>query len=201
MCHALLQTPAFYALLRRIDEDLARLVRDRGCCHCGKPLHSADYPRKPRGCPSAARSDCDTRLSLCCAACRKRATPGLVRFLGRRVYLAIILVLRSGRTQCGCLDSLPDISWPTLKRWRQWWGEDFTNTPAGRWLRGLIPSTSEPLAYPAACCKRSSMTRSVSAWCLHCGCCWPRSDRTGRWPCWKRGDPQSLSIALHSSGP
>jgi len=148
VCHALLQTPAFYALLLRIDEDLADLVREKGCCHCAGVLHSADYPRKPRGCPPAARPDCDTRLSLCCADCRRRTTPGSVRFLDRRIYLAIILVLRSNRTQGSFLDGLPSIGWATLKRWRQWWRETFPNTPAGRWLRGLIPPTPEPPVYP-----------------------------------------------------
>jgi hypothetical protein len=148
VCHALLQTPAFYSLLHRIDEDLAREVRERGCRHCGQPLHNAHYPRKPRGCPPAARLDCDTRLSLCCAECRRRTTPGSVRFLGRRVYLAVILVLRSSRTHGVCLDGLPDIGWATLKRWRQWWAKTFPNTPTGRWLRGRLPPTPEPSAYP-----------------------------------------------------
>jgi hypothetical protein len=148
VCHALLQTPVFYALLRRIDEDLAKEIRDRGCCHCGKPLHSADYPRKPRGCPPAARPECDTRLSLCCADCRRRTTPESVRFLGRRVYLSIIVVLRSSRTHGVCLDGLPDVGWATLKRWRQWWAEAFPSTPAGRWLCGRIPPSPEPFVYP-----------------------------------------------------
>ncbi|KDP88230.1 hypothetical protein CF70_031865 [Cupriavidus sp. SK-3] len=148
MCHALLQTPAFFALLRRIDEDLMKVARDRGCCHCGSALHSANYPRKPRGCPPAARPDCETRLSLCCAECRRRTAPSSVRFLGRRVWLAITLVLRSSGTHGACLDGLPAIGWATLKRWRQWWTETFPNTPTGRWLRGLIPPTPEPLIYP-----------------------------------------------------
>jgi hypothetical protein len=148
VCHALLQTPAFYTLLHRIDEDLAREVHERGCRHCGQPLHNAPYPRKPRGCPSAARPDCDTRLSLCCADCRRRTTPDSVRFLGRRVYLAVILMLRSSRTHGMCLDGLPDIGWATLKRWRQWWTETFPNTPAGRWLRGRLPPTPEACVYP-----------------------------------------------------
>ncbi|MGH8787336.1 MAG: transposase [Cupriavidus necator] len=148
MSHALLQTPAFYALLRRIDDDLAQSVQDKGCQHCGQSLHRADYPRKPRGCPPSARPYCCTRLSFCCADCRRRCTPGSVRFLGRRVYLAIILVLRSGRAHCSCLDELPGIGWATLKRWRQWWTETFPNTPVGRWLRGLIPPTPEPFIYP-----------------------------------------------------
>lgn len=32
-------------------------------------------------------------MSLCCARCRKRRTPPSVRFLGRRVYLAAVVVL------------------------------------------------------------------------------------------------------------
>ncbi len=148
MCHALLQTPAFYTVLRRIDEDLARLVREKGCCHCGKPLHSADYPRKPRGCPPVARLQCDSRLSLCCSHCRRRTTPDSVRFLGRRLYLSIILVLRSSRAHAVCLDGLPQVGAVTLKRWRQWWIEAFPGTPVGRWLPGQMPPSSEPLVFP-----------------------------------------------------
>lgn len=163
MCHALLQTPAFYALLLQIDEDLADVARKRGCCHCAGVLHSADYPRKPRGGPAEARPNCDTRLSLCCADCRKRTTPESVRFLGRRIYLAIIMALRSSRAQSDCLVGLPDIGWATLKRWRQWWRETFPNTPAGRWLRGLIPPAPSRWSIPTACCRRSSATPQVSA--------------------------------------
>jgi hypothetical protein len=148
VCHALLQTPAFYAVLRRIDEDLARLVREKGCCHCGKPLHSADYPRKPRGCPPVARLQCDSRLSLCCSHCRRRTTPESVRFLGRRLYLSIIVVLRSSRAHAVCLDGLPQVGTVTLKRWRQWWSEAFPGTPVGRWLPGRMPPSSEPPVFP-----------------------------------------------------
>ncbi|MFJ1260845.1 transposase [Cupriavidus sp. CuC1] len=148
MCHALLQTPAFFTLLRQIDEDLMQAAHQNGCCHCGHPLHRADYPRKPRGCPPAARPDCSTRLSLCCAGCRKRTTPGSVRFLGRRVYLAIILVLRSSRTHGSGTEGLPDVSWVTLKRWRLWWTDTFPATPVGRWLQGRLPPAPDAVVYP-----------------------------------------------------
>ncbi|WP_245176333.1 transposase [Cupriavidus sp. AcVe19-6a] len=148
VCHALLQTPAFFSLLRRIDEDLMQAARENCCCHCGQPLHRADYPRKPRGCPPAARPDCSTRLSLCCTGCRKRTTPGSVRFLGRRVYLAIITVLRSSRAHCFSIEGLPSVSWVTLKRWRLWWDDTFPTTPIGRWLNGRLPLAPEPVAYP-----------------------------------------------------
>lgn len=94
MCHALLQDPKFPALLLRIDHELAEQTRSEGC-GCGGALHRADYPRKPRGCPREVRPDYSLRLSFCCAQCRKRSTSKSVRFLGRRVYLALAVVLVS----------------------------------------------------------------------------------------------------------
>ena len=96
VCHALVQDAKFSALLLRIDHDLAAQTRSEGC-GCGGALHRADYPRKPRGCPREVRPDHSSRLSFCCAECRKRSTSKSVRFLGRRVYLALAVVLVSAR--------------------------------------------------------------------------------------------------------
>ena len=52
MCHAFLADANFYQLLFQIDESIAEDVRARGC-GCGGVLHSARYPRKPRGIRSA----------------------------------------------------------------------------------------------------------------------------------------------------
>ena len=51
--------------------------------------------RKPRGRPLGLGPEDDWRLSFCCAVdgCRTRATPPSLRFLGRKVYLATIVVL------------------------------------------------------------------------------------------------------------
>ena len=86
----------FLALLLRIDHDLAAQTCADGC-PCGGVLHRADYPRKPRGCPVEVRHDHSSRLSFCCSMCRRRATSMSVRFLGRRVYLALAVVLVSAR--------------------------------------------------------------------------------------------------------
>lgn len=131
MCHAVLQDPAFFRFLCRIDEELASATRLGRCPGCGGPLHVADYPRKPRGCPAAVRGEYSWRLSFTCGRCDARATPPSVRFTGRRVYLAVVLMLvsppgsSSGRRLCG-LFSIPA---RTLKRWRVWWREDFPSTP------------------------------------------------------------------------
>jgi len=86
--------PTRLALLLRIDHYLAARRRADGC-QCGGALHRADYPRKPRGCPVEVRDDHSSRLSFCCAVCRRRATSMSVRFLARRVYFALAVVARA----------------------------------------------------------------------------------------------------------
>ena len=81
-----------------IDEETCRRVAAAGCLSCGGPLHRGDYPRKPRGGLLAVAGEVfSRRISLCCGrrGCRHRATPPSVRFLGRRVYLGVAVVLAS----------------------------------------------------------------------------------------------------------
>lgn len=135
MCHALLQDIKFFQLLVRIDEELAQQTRAAGCA-CGGVLHRANYPRKPRGCPGEVRADFEHRLSFCCSECRKRCTSLSVRFLGRRVYLGLAVILRSARlTQSSAittrLSQSLNVPLRTLQRWRQWWQDQFPLT--GLW--------------------------------------------------------------------
>ncbi len=122
MCHALLHDPKFLALLLRIDHDLAAQMRAEGCA-CGGALHRADYPRKPRGCPLEVRHEHSSRLSFCCSVCRRRSTSMSVRFLARRVYLALAVVR---------LGAALGVQRRTLARWRAWWHEQFAQTPLWR---------------------------------------------------------------------
>lgn len=133
VCHALIQTPKFLRLLLQIDADLAAQMHVVGCA-CGGVLHRANYPRKPRACPKEIRSDFESRLSYCCNLCRKRRTPESVRFLGRRVYVALaVVVLPQRRTTlsadamhlCNSLNVPPR----TISRWRHWWLQLFPITP------------------------------------------------------------------------
>ena len=48
MCHAFFNDSRFYEFLFRVDEEIAAEVQAGGC-RCGGVLHSASYPRKPRG--------------------------------------------------------------------------------------------------------------------------------------------------------
>lgn len=138
MCHALLQDPAFFHFLTDIDRELAETTRLQGCPACNGPLHVADYPRKPRGCPAALQASYSRRLSFTCGRCDQRTTPPSVRFAGRRVYLTVVLMLgsppgcASARTLCERLR----IAAITLKRWRAWWCGTFPSTRFWRSVGG-----------------------------------------------------------------
>jgi hypothetical protein len=131
VCHAVLQDPSFFHFLTHIDKEFAAETRRGHCRGCAGPLHVADFPRKPRGCPAAVREDYSWRLSFTCGRCDIRATSPSVRFAGRRVYLSVVLMLASpaGSASGQALCELLSISVRTLKRWRTWWREDFLSTP------------------------------------------------------------------------
>ena len=137
MCHDVLQDPTFFRFLSRIDHEFAAETRAGRCPGCSGALHVADYPRKPRGCPTAVREDYSWRLSFTCGRCDARATSPSVRFAGRRVYLAVVLMLVSppGGSSGHALRELLSIPGRTLKRWRTWWRVDFPATPFWQSMR------------------------------------------------------------------
>jgi hypothetical protein len=144
--HQLLDDVRFYAELLRIDRDLARAVEEARC-RCSGPLHTADYPRRPRGGPTADQAEEQTsRFSFCCGVvgCRLRATPPSVRFFGRRWFLAPVVVLisalRHGVTKRR-LEALREwlggqVCRRTVERWRRWWLETFSASPDWTASRG-----------------------------------------------------------------
>ena len=163
MCHALLSDSTLYTLLLEFDRDLASKARAAGC-PCGGVLHTADYPRKPRGGPVGLPREYCFRLSLCCAldGCRKRTTPASMRFLGRRVYLAAVVVLatamQSGITakRAARLHELVGVSLRTLKRWRAWWRAQFIESSLWRSERGRFSPPVDVGALPASLLERFS---------------------------------------------
>ena len=165
MCHAFLSDPNFYDLLFRLDEDLAGEVRGAGCA-CGGVLHSARYPRKPRGMRTALGEAYETRLSFCCAreGCRRRITPASVRFLGRRVYLGAVVVLATAlchgpsRVRFAQLHAWFGVSLRTLTRWRKWWREVFVRTPFWRTAKGRFVPPLQTRALPAGLLERFAGT-------------------------------------------
>jgi hypothetical protein len=133
----LLADATFHELLLVFDQDIAIATRRGRCPLCGGVLHSAQYRRKPRGRPAGLGEEHDWRFSFCCArdGCRTRRTPPSLRFLGRKVYLAAIVVLiaimREGATAARMrqLSELIGVNRRTIERWREWWRGAFTASP------------------------------------------------------------------------
>jgi hypothetical protein len=100
-------------------------------------------------------------LSFCCAVCRKRATSLSVRFLGRRVYLALAVVLASAsRTGCGSTPTSVRVATElgvarqTLQRWQAWWVEQFPLTPLWRATCARFMPPVDVLGFPGTLLER-----------------------------------------------
>ena len=153
MYHDLPRTARFWPFLLAVDQDLAEETRKKACL-CGGRLHSANYPRKPRGTPAQLPEQECLRLSFCGdrEGCRKRVTPPSVRFLGRKVYLGAIVVLISAMRQGSNPFLVRELSArfradeSTIARWQTFWREHFPQTTfwkvarAGFVTLGEVPS-------------------------------------------------------------
>ena len=160
VCHALLQNPKFFTLLVQIDADLAAQMHAAGCS-CGGVLHRANYPRKPRACPKEVRADFESRLSFCCSLCRKRSTSMSVRFLGRRVYLGLAVVLvpqRRTTLSAVAVQVIDALAIPerTIARWRHWWLQLFCLTPLWQAACARFMPPVQTINLPASLIERFS---------------------------------------------
>ena len=109
--------------LLEADYNLAKIIQNQGCPHCGDVLDVSHYARKPRGVENLSDNE-SLRLSSCCRrdGCRKRVMPPSLRFLGRKVYCSVIIMLSEtswwqelGLAVCRL----------TLGRWRRFWSVIF----------------------------------------------------------------------------
>lgn len=136
---------AFFQSLRLIDFDLFQATRAKPCPLCGDRLHISNFPRKPRGAGEEER----LRFSLCCRreGCRHRVTPPSLRFLGRKVYSAwvVILVLDFARE----LGLHRPIVRQTITRWRAFWRERLDEQhPFMRRARATLPPGTPATSTP-----------------------------------------------------
>ena len=155
MYHDLPRSASFWSFLLTVDKDLAEETRKQGC-PCGGRLHSANYQRKPRGTPSRLPESQCLRLSFCCDrdGCRKRATPRSVRFLGRTVYLAAIVIVVSAMRQGPTPRRVRELSErfgaveSTITRWQTFWREHFPQTPFWKVARAGFVTLGEIVSLP-----------------------------------------------------
>jgi hypothetical protein len=158
----LLADARFHELLLAFDADLADAARAGRCRHCDGALHSAKFKRKPRGRGCKLGPEHDQRFSFCCAVdgCRGRETPASLRFLGRRVYVAAIVVLiailKHGATDARLarLSDVASVDRRTIARWRHWWCDAFTATPFWRIARARFMPPVDHDRLPVALIER-----------------------------------------------
>lgn len=158
----------FCALLVAFDEQITERVREGGCPQCGGRLDRADYPRKPRGGGvSAAAEQWDRRFSLCCAreGCRRRATPPSVRYLGRRVYAELVVLVVCARALAAETSPAPGeppaVPRRTVRRWLSWWRTAFTASALWTELRARLVPTLEPSRLPASLLERFALPSAL----------------------------------------
>lgn len=146
-CHPIPPNEPFFQTLRQLDQDLFLAVKAKGCPHCKGQLDTSNYYRKTRGMPQE-RELC---FSLCCRqeGCRKRRTPRSLRFLGRRVYGAWVVILAVDF--CSELGLKGKIARQTISRWKTFWRARLVESgPFMKWARGVLPPGTSPADSPAA---------------------------------------------------
>jgi len=157
MYHSLPPNASFWPFLTAVDEDLAETARKEGC-PCGGRLHCAHYPRKPRGGPDKLPESYQLRLSFCCDrdGCRKRTTPPSVRFLGPKVYLAVVVILVAAMRHGPTPRRLRQLSEHfgadrrTIARWQTFWRAIFPNTPFWKVARARLAPDRDTTYLPRA---------------------------------------------------
>jgi hypothetical protein len=146
---------SFWSFLVSVDKDLADCARQRGCS-CGGRLHCANYPRAPRSGLDHLPEDFRFRFSFCCDrdGCRKRVTPPSVRFLGRKVYLGVVVIVISAMRQGPSprrvreLSSVFGVDRATIARWQAFWRDHFPKMPFWKLARARLVPVVEIIALP-----------------------------------------------------
>lgn len=155
MYQAFLTDARGYELLLKLDAETAAEARAQGC-RCGGRLHAAPYQRKPRGGPDSLPAEMDRRFSFTCdrQGCRRRVTPPSLRFLDRKVFFSVAVLLLPLLTRGLSpqrLDKLLEtfkVTRRTVERWARFWRETFPASRRWQSVRGLFASPPAREAMP-----------------------------------------------------
>ena len=135
-----------------IDQEIAdEFLKTGRCRHCkSKELSRSDYPREPRGIPKEVSEEIinkySCRFSFLCRKCRRRTTPRSVRFMGRKIYVALGVLWVTLENEKGTLPHIKDLrllmekclSEITIGRWLDWWQSKVWETPFWKKYRGQV---------------------------------------------------------------
>lgn len=140
------------------DVQIAEWTRARHC-PCGGRLHQANYGRKPRGIPDDCVKYMDCRFSFCCASpgCRRRVTPPSVRFMERRVYVAVVVLMACA----GWSDvDTSEVPTRTRKRWRGYFVTQLVETWRWRQIRARFAWPVDESKLPGSLLERFEGSRA-----------------------------------------
>jgi hypothetical protein len=107
------------------------------------------------------------RVSLCCArdGCRRRSTPPSVRFLGRRVYAEVVVVLASlvalATDRSRALCAATGVPARTVRRWRVWWQGAFLASALWRECQARMVPAPMVAELPASLLSRFSASTAL----------------------------------------
>jgi hypothetical protein len=162
LSHVVEYDAKFLKALGEIDAGHADRVHRSGCPQCGGPLDRGDYPRKPRGELGEAAGSYERRRSFCCRVdgCRKRATPASLRFFGRKVYFAVLVIAASARARSmrltgrGRARQVDGVPTRTVRRWLDWWQTVFALGAFWSEAKGLFGTPVDASELPVSLLER-----------------------------------------------
>ena len=162
MSHIAEYDAKFLMALGAIDAEHAERIHQAGCRQCGGALDRAYYRRKPRGELGEAAGSYEWRCSFCCRVdgCRKRATPASLRFLGRKVYVAVLVILASARGRSMRLSGrggprqVRGVPTRTVRRWLDWWQTVFALGSFWSEAKGYFATPVDVVELPASLLER-----------------------------------------------
>ena len=140
MYHDLPRTARFWSFLLAVDQDLAEEARKKAC-PCGGRLHSANYPRKPRGTPVQLPEHRMPQTELLLRSRRLQEESRHRRRCassGRKVYLGAIVILISAMRQGPSPRRVRELSArfgadeSTIARWQTSGANTSPKHPSGR---------------------------------------------------------------------
>jgi hypothetical protein len=143
MYSKILKDASFYSLQIEIDKKTASAMREKGC-PCGGGLNVANFQRKTRGVPESIEAKFNLRFSFCCnkEGCRKRKTPPTVRFAGRKLWAAQLVLILSGDCSSQtekCFKQKFGASSRVIRQWRHWWAQIFSQSKFWTKSRFRVP--------------------------------------------------------------
>jgi hypothetical protein len=141
-----LEDASLFQFLLQVDVDIAKAAKAKGCPRCSDTVDVANFSRQPRGGPAGLGDDAALRFSFSCRAegCRRRVTPPSSRFLGRKVYFGVVVVIASammgdlGKGGRAALSRHFGADRHTLRRWKKLFDETFPRMPAWKLIAGRI---------------------------------------------------------------